>query len=196
MVSGNATKFANEISVCTHVYIDKIRCTYSGSDLFIDVHYNTANSNIVKVGVTAYGKASDNNVTTPSNLVGVNDAPSGETIVTEYTLSATKARGKHTLWSGYTQTDVALTDNMYNYDELLLTAVTNVDCYCFAISPSAFFGNNWVCSASAGPVEGGFTYNSSIGVAPANSGNGLAISVSSNNPNWTLHLLKVEGIIA
>lgn len=82
MVSGTKTKFANEISVCTNVYIDKIRCTYSGSDLFIDVHYNTASGNIVKIGVTAYGKASDNNVTTPSNLTGVNDAPSGETVVT------------------------------------------------------------------------------------------------------------------
>ena len=88
MASGASTKFINEASVCTQVYIDKIRCTYSGSDLFIDVHYNTASGNIVKVGVTAYGKASDNNVTTPSNLVGVNDAPSGETVVTTYQLSA------------------------------------------------------------------------------------------------------------
>lgn len=88
MVSGTATKFANEISVCTHVYIDKIRYTYSGGDLFIDVHYNTASGNVVKVGVTAYGKASDNNVTTPSNLVGVNDAPSGETVVETYNFAA------------------------------------------------------------------------------------------------------------
>ena len=88
MVSGASTKFINEESVCTHVYIDKIRCTYSGGDLFIDVHYNTANSNIVKVGVTAYGKASDHNVTTPSNITGVNDAPSGETVVTTHNFAA------------------------------------------------------------------------------------------------------------
>lgn len=87
MVSGASTKFINEESVCTHVYIDKIRCTYSGGDLFIDVHYNTASGNVVKVGVTAYGKASDNNVTTPSNLVSVNDAPTGETVVTTYNLT-------------------------------------------------------------------------------------------------------------
>lgn len=88
MVSGSATKFANEVSVCTHLYIDKIRSTYNGNDLYVDVHYNTASGNVVKVGVTAYGKASDNNVTTPSNLVGVNDAPSGETVVTTYNLTA------------------------------------------------------------------------------------------------------------
>lgn len=93
MVSGAATKFANEISVCTHVYIDKIRCTYSGSDLFIDVHYNTASENVVKVGVAAYGKASDNNVTTPSNLVGVNDAPSGETVAATYEFAASTNNG-------------------------------------------------------------------------------------------------------
>ena len=84
MISGASTGFVNEVSVCTHVYIDKIRCTYNGSDLYIDVHYNTANSNTVKVGVAAYGKASDNNVTTPGNLVAVNDAPSGETVVTTH----------------------------------------------------------------------------------------------------------------
>lgn len=88
MVSGSATNFANEVSVCTHLYIDKIRSTYNGNDLYVDVHYNNASGNIVKVGVTAYGKASDNNVTTPSNLVGVNDAPSGETVVTTYNLTA------------------------------------------------------------------------------------------------------------
>jgi hypothetical protein len=93
MVSGASTKFINEASVCTHVYIDKIRCTYSGGDLFIDVHYNTASGNIVKVGVTAYGKASDNNVTTPSNLVGVNDAPSGETVVATYEFATNTRNG-------------------------------------------------------------------------------------------------------
>lgn len=88
LVSGSATKFSNEVSVCTHLYIDKIRSTYNGNDLYVDVHYNTASGNVVKVGVTAYGKASDNNVTTPSNLVGVNDAPSGETVLTTYTFFA------------------------------------------------------------------------------------------------------------
>lgn len=88
LVSGSATKFSNEVSVCTHLYIDKIRSTYNGNDLYIDVHYNTASGNIVKVGVTAYGNASDNNVTTPSNLTGVNDAPSGETVVTTHNFAA------------------------------------------------------------------------------------------------------------
>ena len=93
MVSGAQTQFVKEASVCTHVYIDKIRSTYNGNDLYVDIHYNTANSNTVKVGVVAYGKASDNNVTTPSNLVGVNDAPSGETVVATYEFAENTRNG-------------------------------------------------------------------------------------------------------
>jgi hypothetical protein len=191
--------FIDESSVSQAQHVDKVRYTYQTSspyNAYVDIHLSSNPQSVISVDAVVKTKPAYQSLFSVVDFTAIADAPSGETIVTEYTLSATKARGKYTLWSGYTQTDVALSDNMYNYDELLLTAVTNVDCYCFAISPSAFLGNNWVCSASAGPVEGGYSYNSSLGVAPANSGNGLAISVSSNNPNWTLHLLKVEGIIA
>ena len=88
MVSGTATNFTNESSVCTHVFIDKIRSTYNGADLFIDVHYNTSNSNTVKVGFEAYGKASETDVTLSSGLTSVADSPSGETVVVTYNFHA------------------------------------------------------------------------------------------------------------
>lgn len=88
MVSGTATKFANESSVCTHVFVDKIRSTYNGADLFIDVHYNISNSNTVKVGFEAYGKASETDVTLSSELSSVADAPAGETVLTTHNFSA------------------------------------------------------------------------------------------------------------
>ena len=122
MVSGASTKFINEQSVCAHVYIDKIRCTYNGSDMFIDVHYNTASGNIVKVGVTAYGKASDNNVTTPSNLVGVNDAPSGETVLTTYEFSANGTEILHSTITNVTTppVNIALSKPYANYRLLMI----------------------------------------------------------------------------
>lgn len=110
MVSGSATKFANEVSACTHLYIDKIRSTYNGNDLYVDVHYNTASGNVVKVGVTAYGKASDNNVTTPSNLVSVNDAPSGETVVNVYEFFDSVSAGLYRKVVAY---DVTVSANSY-----------------------------------------------------------------------------------
>ena len=91
MVSGASTGFVNEVSVCANLYIDKIRCTYSGGDLYVDVHYNTSNSNTVKVGVMAYGKASDGGVTTASNLASVNDAPDGETVLTPHNFQSDNA---------------------------------------------------------------------------------------------------------
>ena len=189
--------FADETSNSDTLYIDKIRYNVSSTQGFVDIHFTDTNAR--NVGVSA-------SITVPlaehltefstQAFTAVNDAPTGETVSLTYTFTANRVRGRHLIYTGTAQSGtVPMTDNIYNYDLLVLTCMTNVDTYVYTLSPNQFIGNNWICSASAGPIEGGYTYNSSLGVAPANSGGSLALSVSSNNANWSLHLHRVEGII-
>lgn len=125
MVSGTATNFTNESSVCTHVFIDKIRSTYNGADLFIDVHYNTSNGNTVKVGFEAYGKASETDVTLSSGLTSVADSPSGETVVTTHDFQQNNAlwtTGTIDTWTkeGWTGTADGRLSYSYNSDHSIL----------------------------------------------------------------------------
>ena len=195
MVSGTATKFANEISVCTHVYIDKIRCTYSGSDLFIDVHYNTANSNIVKIGVTAYGKASDNNVTIPSNLVGVNDAPSGETVLStfyfNYNTEGVTDGWHYTLQGKHIRATKTITDTLTDYTTIngffgyYIAGITTP----FTMASAKYYvGTAW-------SIGSGFSISAGLLAQGINSFNAFALSTGSGSQDVELSIV-IEGEIA
>lgn len=193
-ITQNGIQFMDELSKTDVVYVDKIRYTSAGK---VDIHMDqTAESNIgVSIDPAAPSDSDRANITALT-IASVADAPVGETILTVYNLSQSSiAPGKYTLFTGWDDTGtITLADNIYNYDLLSLTAVTNVDAYSYICSPSSFYGNNWIFPAASGPIEGGFDFNSCLGVVPADGGSKLTISVSANNANWKLHLYKVEGI--
>ena len=195
MASGASTKFINESSVCTHVYIDKIRCTYSGSDLFIDVHYNTANSNIVKIGVTAYGKASDNNVTIPSNLVGVNDAPSGETVLTpfdfNYNTEGVTDGWHYTLQGKHLRATKTITDTLTNYTTIngfFGYYISNITTPFTMASSNYYVGTTW-------SVGSGFSISAGILSQTTTKFNAYALATASGSQDVELAIV-IEGEIA
>ena len=196
IVGGGKSAFFDETSDTNTLCVDKIRATYGGGLIYFDVHYNSSSLNTVFVYFDVYGYGQANGTSIAMGLASVADAPSGETVLTTYNFAANKARGRYLIYTGTAQSGtVPMTDNIYNYDLLVLTCMTNVDTYVFTLSPNQFIGNNWICSASAGPINTGYTYNSSLSIAPANSGASLSLSVAYNNVNWQLHLHRVEGII-
>lgn len=193
-ITQNSVQFIDELSKTDVVYVDKIRYTNAGK---VDIHMDqTAESDIGVTIVPAAPSDTDRASITAVPIASVADAPVGETVLVVYNLSqASIAPGKYTLFSGWDDTGtITLADNIYNYDLLSLTAVTNVDCFSYICSPSSFYGNNWIFPASSGPIAGGYDFNSCLGIVPADGGSKLTISVSANNVNWKLHLYKVEGI--
>ena len=80
-------KFVGEKSVSNSLGIDKVRYTKNGSVGYIDVHYKLANANKVSVAFIVGADETEQQKFTAETLQAVNDAPSGETIVTTYELS-------------------------------------------------------------------------------------------------------------
>lgn len=86
-VSGTLTKFTNEASVGNQSFVDKIRFTTADTFLYIDVHYNSSSAKTVNVNFDVVGYAQLGN-TTAESLQSVADAPTGETVLTEYVFAS------------------------------------------------------------------------------------------------------------
>lgn len=85
----NVFKFVDENS-CTNVhFIDKIRCTANSStkEFFVDIHYNTSNTNPVTVDFVLHSNQITQSRCVSTGLTAVVDSPSGETILTTYTFA-------------------------------------------------------------------------------------------------------------
>lgn len=90
----------------TNQLIDKIRYTYDSSYAYADIHYTGSSANTVYVDIRPHG-AADNNQSIAKNLTSVNDAPTGETVLTVYSfLSNTTASGSVSGSSGFTVNEV------------------------------------------------------------------------------------------
>lgn len=89
----NHAYFSDETSYSntTTPIVDKIRYTYNSSTYigYVDIHYAANNSNSVYVDFDVkYGSPESQKYFTASALESVADAPSGETVMTTYTLAA------------------------------------------------------------------------------------------------------------
>lgn len=83
----NNTAFVNETSKSNVNAITKIRYTTIGTDGYIDIYYNTANSNPAMVDFVIRSAYKDN-VLTAQGFESVASAPSGETVRAEYTFTS------------------------------------------------------------------------------------------------------------
>lgn len=86
----NVFKFVDENSCANGLFIDKIRCMANSStkEFFVDIHYNTSNSNPVTVDFAMYSNPITQSRCVSAGLIAVDDAPSGETMLTTYTFAA------------------------------------------------------------------------------------------------------------
>lgn len=94
-VSGSGISFVDESSKSYALNIDKIRYTYDTTKAYIDIHYNSSTARDVGVDFDVCGSylIEQRNVTA-NNLEEVADAPSGETVLTEYTFAANVSAGR------------------------------------------------------------------------------------------------------
>lgn len=84
----DSISFADETSKSNVQLIDKVRATYNGNEMYVDLHYNGSSENSVYVDFDVYSNPSTRRLTTSSGLTAVAASPSGETVLTEYTLGA------------------------------------------------------------------------------------------------------------
>jgi len=84
----DSISFADETSKSNVHLIDRIRATYSGNNLYVDLHYNGSSENSVYVDFDVYFNPSTKRLITSSGLTAVAASPSGETVLTEYMFSA------------------------------------------------------------------------------------------------------------
>jgi hypothetical protein len=81
-------RFVDEVSSCTVGYmrIDKIRCSYGGTNAYVDIHVTGAAA-YTTVDFNVYCSPTYQGLYTSNGLSLVADAPSGETILTEYSFA-------------------------------------------------------------------------------------------------------------
>lgn len=91
IVGGGKTAFIGEISDTNTLCVDKIRCTYGGGFIYVDVHYNVNSANEVLVYFDVYGKGQANGTTVAYGLSNVGSSPSGETVLTPYNFASYNA---------------------------------------------------------------------------------------------------------
>lgn len=84
----DSVSFANETSKSNVQLIDKIRATYNGNEMYVDLHYNGSSENSVYVDFDVYSSQAVKRIITSSGLTAVAESPSGETEMTRYTFSA------------------------------------------------------------------------------------------------------------
>lgn len=84
----DSVSFSDETSKSNAQLIDKIRTTYNGNKMYVDLHYNGSSANGVYVDFDVYSNPTSKRIITSSGLTAVADSPSGETVMTEYTFSA------------------------------------------------------------------------------------------------------------
>lgn len=123
-VSGGVTKFTNELSVGNQSFIDKIRFTTKNTILYIDIHYNSSTAKTVNVNFEAFGYAQLGN-TTAESLQSVADAPSGETVVSEYGFVSNTNGDVTSSYSITKSTGRLLTlDSAYRYGKVVHMQIT------------------------------------------------------------------------
>ena len=89
--SGGSISFVNEASKSNTQLIDKVRYTYDTTSYigYVDIHFTGTASRVVGVDFEAHSSSvADKNLVVASTLYAVNNAPSGETVVTEYSFAA------------------------------------------------------------------------------------------------------------
>jgi hypothetical protein len=84
----NSFAFTGENSKTNTLGVDKIRYTRNGSTGYVDIHYSLSNGNVVAVDFNIHVRQDTQANFTAESLQSVADAPSGETVLTEYTFSA------------------------------------------------------------------------------------------------------------
>lgn len=86
-------RFVDEVSSCTVGYgrIDKIRCSYGGTNAYVDIHVTGAAA-YTTVDFNVYCSPTFQGLYTSNGLSLVADAPSGETILTTYNLLENTAK--------------------------------------------------------------------------------------------------------
>ena len=80
--------FADEVSKSITNGIDKIRYTLNGNVGYVDIHYSLTSSNGVSVDFDVHTRYDAQGAFTANSLGAVAPAPSGETVLTEYTFAA------------------------------------------------------------------------------------------------------------
>jgi hypothetical protein len=80
--------FTGENSKTNTLGVDKIRYTRNGSTGYIDLHYSLSNENLVAVDFNVHVRQDTQTSFAANSLESVAASPSGETVLTEYSLSA------------------------------------------------------------------------------------------------------------
>lgn len=91
MATWGNIKFINEQSVSNVLGITKIRTTYSGSNLYVDVYYELLTQNTVTVAFNVTCRCGDESKFNSQPLTSVDSSPSGETVLTEYTFAENRS---------------------------------------------------------------------------------------------------------
>lgn len=86
------SRFLDESSSSNNLFIDKIRCTYSSSLTYFDIHYTSSSLNQVIVSFNIYGRAQYDGDYSNMGLESVSDAPSGETVSSSYSFNSSNSR--------------------------------------------------------------------------------------------------------
>lgn len=85
IVGSGKSAFVNETSDSNDLFVDKIRSTYGGGFMYIDIHYNTSNSNEVLVYFDVHGKGQANGTSVAMGLTYMGAAdPVNETVLTTH----------------------------------------------------------------------------------------------------------------
>ena len=88
MVGGGQSVFTDESSASNVLCIDKIRCTYGDYLVHFDIHFNASSSEEVYVDYVVSGDPNVKSTCESEELISVNDAPSGETILLTYSFAS------------------------------------------------------------------------------------------------------------
>ena len=94
-------RFDGELSSAftSYMRIDKIRYTYDGTASYVDIHITNACPDTT-VSFDVYCEPSYQSLYTAESLQSVADAPTGETVLSTYTFSASPKTMMKTLWTG------------------------------------------------------------------------------------------------
>ena len=149
----NNISFANEISASNSMIVDKIRYMQSGSNAYVDIHYNVSTSNLVSVDFNVHTLASlQDDFDVSVALSKVADSPSGETELAKYNFAA--------------NTNVARTAYTPTFSGTANPSINNIACF-YSIKDGVMYagGRFNIASFTSGSTTVLFTLPVSLGIA-------------------------------
>ena len=149
----NNISFANEISASNSLIVDKIRYMQSGSNAYVDIHYNVSTSNLVSVDFNVHTLDSlQDDFDVSVALSKIADSPLGETELAKYSFAP------NTEYTRYIWTPT--------FSGTATPSVSNALCY-YSVKNGVLYagGRLNLASFTSGPTTVTFTLPVSLGSA-------------------------------